>query len=111
MNKVAPADPLSALIQLQARRHGVELRWTNKGIEDLILLTRDTSNKTILSKQLWDGIKEIWEMPAVKELPEPVYAKLCSIILKARALADMEMGKRDAKCAAPLGVPTEGRPA
>jgi hypothetical protein len=100
-------DPLSSLIQLHARRLGVDLKWAGKGIEDLILLCQDDSNKTILSKQLWTGIKELWEMPELKELPEPVYTKICSIILAARARTDLDLSKRNARVAAGGLVPPQ----
>lgn len=93
-------DPLSALVQLQARRLGVCLRWTGKGIEDVVLLALDASTKTALSKQLWEGIQELWGMPELKTLPEPVYAKICSIILAARAKTELALAKRNAKAAA-----------
>ena len=107
-------DPLSSLIQLQARRLGVDLKWAGKGIEDLQMLVQDDSNKTILSKQLWNGIKELWEMPELKELPEPIYAKICSIILAARARTDMDLLKRNQRVAAggiPQAQPTDNGPA
>lgn len=107
-------DPLSSLVQLQARRLGVDLKWIGKGIDDLQLLVQDDSNKTTLSKQLWNGIKELWEMPELKELPEPIYTKICSIILAARARTDLDLAKRNARVAA--GVmghpqPTDNGPA
>lgn len=93
-------DPLSALVQLQARRLGVCLSWTGKGIEDVVLLALDASTKTALSKQLWEGIQELWAMPELKTLPEPVYAQICSIILAARAKTELALAKRNAKAAA-----------
>lgn len=93
-------DPLSSLVQLHSRRLGLDLKFTGKGNDDLALLVMDNSNKTLLSKQLWNGIKELWEMPELKELPEPVYAKICAIILAARARTDLDLAKRNARVAA-----------
>lgn len=95
-------DPLSSLVQLHAKRLGVDLKWTGKGNEDLAALVLDDSNKTVLSKQLWNGLKELWEMPELRELPEPVYAKICAIILAARARTDLDLAKRNARAAAEL---------
>jgi hypothetical protein len=103
------ADALSGLIQLNAKRLGVQLQWTGKGIDDLITLINDSSNKTLLSKQLWDGMRELWNMPETKALPEPVYAKICSIILAARALTDLALVRRNARAAGQFGPqPTDG---
>lgn len=107
-------DPLSSLVQLHARRLGVDLKWSGKGNEDISLLVTDNSNKTLLSKQLWNGIKELWEMPELKELPEPVYAKICAIILAARARTDIDLARRNARVAAgvaPAPAPTDNGPA
>jgi two-component SAPR family response regulator len=107
-------DPLSSLIQLQARRLGVEVKWSGKGNEDLWALLVDDSNKTILSKQLWNGLKELWEMPELKQLPEPVYAKICAVILAARARTDLDLQKRNALVAAgavPPPAPIDNGPA
>ena len=106
-------DPISSLVQLQARRLGVDLKWTGKGIEDIQLLALDNSNKTLLSKQLWNAIKELWEMPELKELPEPVYAKICSIILAARGRTELDLQRRNTRAASgqPQQLPTDSGPA
>lgn len=100
-------DPLSSLVQLHSRRLGLDLKFTGKGNEDLSLLVTDDSNKTLLSKQLWNGIKELWEMPELKELPEPVYAKICAIILAARARTDLDLQKRNQRIAAGVMAPPQ----
>jgi hypothetical protein len=103
-------DPLSGLIQLQARRMGVELKWTGRGNEDLAMLVLDNSNKTLLSRQLWNGLKELWDMPELKDLPEPVHTKICAIILAARARTDLDIARRNRSGAA-TPAPTDGGPA
>jgi len=42
-------------IELHARRLGLDLKFTGKGNDDLQLLVTDDSNKTLLSKQLWNN--------------------------------------------------------
>jgi hypothetical protein len=106
-------DPISSLVQLQARRLGVDLKWTGKGIEDIQMLALDNSNKTLLSKQLWNGIKELWDMPELSTLPESVYTKICSIILAARGRTELDLMKRNTKAASGQAHPTatDGGPA
>lgn len=114
MPNLLTPDPLSGLIQLNARRLGVDLKWGGKGLDDLMLLIQDDSNKTILSKELWTGLQELWGMPELSSLPEPIHAKICSIILKARALTDLSLAKRNARAEGKFGAqpaPTDSGPA
>ena len=90
-------DSLSKLVQLQASRNGVRLRWSGNGHQDLLALCLDTSNKTMLSQCLWNGMKELLEMPELKELPDPIQAKIYAIVLQARALFEIELEKRNEK--------------
>lgn len=100
----ASNDYLSALIQLQATRHGIDLRWTGKGLDDLIMLITSASRAITLNTHLWRGLQELWSMKATKELPEEVYLKLSSIILATRTTAELDILRRDKKIAAALGV-------
>jgi hypothetical protein len=94
-------DPLSKLLQAHARRAGLhKIGWTGKGVQDIELLCCDCSNKTLLSQSLWNGFKEIWDLPELKKLgenkeTEPLYAKICSCILKAQAIFDLRLEARN----------------
>jgi hypothetical protein len=90
-------DALSGLVQLSSKRLGVDLKWTGKGLDDLHQLALLASNTNILSKTMWEGLQELWAMPELKQLPEPIYAKICAIILKTRAVSELNMEKRNAR--------------
>lgn len=90
-----PGDSLSQLIQLHCRKAGVSEKWTGKGREDLDLLVIDCSNKTLLSKKLWNGIKKLMEMKETNELPESVKAQICSIVLEARTHFELALDARN----------------
>lgn len=91
------ADALSNLIQLHAKRNGVNLHWTGRGGDDVAALCVDNFNKRVLGECLWNGIKELMAMPEVKELPEPIQAKIYSIILQAQAIFELRKGENVAK--------------
>lgn len=84
------ADALSRLIQLQAGRHDIRLTWVGKGVDDLIALVNAHAVKARMSKHLWNGMRELMQMPELKTMPEPLQAQVASIILKAQALIDMD---------------------
>lgn len=88
------ADALSRLIQLQAGRHDIRLAWVGKGVDDLIALVNAHAVKARMAKHLWTGMRELMQIPEIKDLPEPVQAQIMSIILKAQALIDMETDAR-----------------
>ena len=92
-------DAVSRLIQLHARRAGIHLVWSGKTNEDMERVMVDLSNKILLSQSLWAGMKELWEMPEMSLLPEPIYAKICSIILKAQANFELKLAERNAGAA------------
>jgi hypothetical protein len=100
MDLLPQHDALSRFMQLHAKRAGLSLRWTGKSLEDISMLCADWSAKTLLSQSLWNGMKELWDMPELKELPEPVYAKICAIILKAQACFELDLERRNQKAAA-----------
>ncbi|HWX29575.1 MAG TPA: hypothetical protein VNZ53_19285 [Steroidobacteraceae bacterium] len=83
-------DAVSRLVQLHAQRNGVRLKWTGKGGDDVSLLCVDIFNKTALSQCLWNGIKELMGMPEIKDLPEPIQAKIYSIVLQAQANFELQ---------------------
>ena len=95
-------DGLSRLIQLQARRHEIQLAWTGRGVEDLVLLMQAHMTKERLSRHLWVSVSELLDVCAVQQLPEAVHAAICSIILRARALTELENDAHAVKLAARL---------
>jgi hypothetical protein len=78
-------DSLSRLLQVRAAMHGVYMKWTGIAIPDLDLLCLEYFHRKALNECLWNGLRELMEMPELKELPEPVYAKILSIVLKSQA--------------------------
>jgi hypothetical protein len=98
MTELAPtSDALSQLIQLHARKFGLSYRWTGVGRTDLDALCQDCSNKLLLSKALWEGLKELMDMKSVHDLPEDVQAKICAIVLTARTHFELSVERRNAK--------------
>jgi hypothetical protein len=81
----AQGDSLSKLVQVRAALHGVHLKWTGKALEDIDQLCLEYFHRKTLNECLWNGLKQLMEMPELKELPEPVYAKILSIVLQAQA--------------------------
>ena len=92
-------DAIARLVQLHAKRAGVHLKWTGKGNDDLIMLVAHTSSQKLLAQCLWTGMKELWDMPELKQLSEPVYTKICSIILKAQANFEVRLDERNKRAA------------
>lgn len=83
-------DALSRLIALQAGRFDIRLTWSGKGVDDLISLCNAHAVKARMSKHLWNGMRELMQMPELAQLQEPLQAQICSIILKAQALVDLD---------------------
>lgn len=83
-------DALSKLIQLQAGRHDIRLSWVGRGVDDLIQLCNAHAVKARLAKHLWTGLRELMQMPELRELPEPIQAQIMSIVLKSQTLTDLE---------------------
>jgi len=94
---VGGGDAVSRLVQLHAMRNGIRLKWSGKGAEDISALCVENFNKTALSQCLWNGIKELMGMPEIKELPEPIQAKIYSIVLQAQALFELQKNENNAK--------------
>src|SRR5471030_780046 len=100
----ADGDALSTLIQLQAGRHDIRLAWIGHGTTDLIALINAHAVQARMAKHLWGGVRELMQMPELRELPEPVQAQMMSIVLKAQALLELEnesstqrLAKKDTK--------------
>ena len=88
--KRADGDALSKLIQFQAGRYEVRLAWTGNGVADLLALLNAYAVQARMSKHLWTGTRELMMMPEFGTLPEPLQAQICSIILGANALVDLD---------------------
>jgi hypothetical protein len=83
-------DALSRLIQLQAARHDIRLAWSGNGTSDLLALLNAHAVQARMSKHLWTGMRELMNLPDMRDLPEPMQALIASIILKAQALTELE---------------------
>lgn len=100
------SDAVSNLVQLHAKRNHVQLHFTGRGADDIAALCVDNFNKRVLGECLWNGIKELMAMPEIKELPEPIQAKIYSIILQAQSIFELKKGENNAKNSVPApGVP------
>lgn len=103
-------DALSRLIQLQTSRHDIRLAWSGNGTSDLIQLCNAHATQARMAKHLWTGLRELMQMPELRQMPEALQAQVASIILKAQALTELETeshAKRMAMVAAgekPKGV-------
>lgn len=100
-SKHLDGDALSRLIQLQAPRYDIRLQWSGNGTTDLIALLNAHAINARMSKHLWAGMRELMQMPEMQWLPEPMQAQICSIILKANALTELDT-EAHAKRLAPL---------
>jgi|SRR5271166_1271750 len=83
-------DALSRLIQLQAGRHDIRLAWVGNGTADLVALINAHAVKARMAKHLWTGMRELMHMPEMVELPEPMQAKIASIVLYSQTLTELE---------------------
>jgi hypothetical protein len=95
--QIGPGDSVSRLLQLRAQRLGIRMIWSGKGVDDMDQLCTDYANKKLLNECLWNGMKELMAMVELKELPEPVQAKIASIVLKAQAVFELGVGDRQKK--------------
>lgn len=92
-------DMVSRLVQLHAGRAGINLKWGGNGPADITMLCTDYQNKNLLSQCLWNGLRELMAMPELKELPEPIQAKIFSIVLQAQAVFELKIAERNQKAA------------
>jgi hypothetical protein len=86
----ADGDALSRLIQLQAARQDIRLAWVGNGTADLIALLNAHAVQARMAKHLWNGMRELMQLPELRQLPEPLQAQIMSIVLKAQALTELE---------------------
>lgn len=88
--QIGAGDSVSRLLQVHAKELGVKRVWNGDGRVDSRNLVLELHNTRVLKDNLWAGLQELYAMPELKDLPENVQAKLMSIILKARACAELE---------------------
>lgn len=96
-NKDLRGDTLSKLLQVRAQLKGVYLKWTGDGIQDIDQLCLEYFHRKALNECLWNGMKELMAMPKLKELPEPVYAQILSIVLRAQVHFEIRRAEELAK--------------
>jgi hypothetical protein len=88
-------DSLSQLIQLRAKQFGIALKWSGRAIEDIDMLCQEYWNRRNFNQCLWDnGLRQLMLMPEFSTLPEPVQAKITSIVLQARAHFELKVAQR-----------------
>lgn len=92
--KIGAGDSLSKLVQLRAALVGIRLTWTGKAIDDIDMLCLEYFHRRNLNDCLWNGMKELMAMPEMKELPEPIQAKLYSIVLQAQAQFELKRAQQ-----------------
>ena len=83
-------DALSKLVQLQAGQHDIRLAWSGNGVSDLTALCNAHAVKARIAKHLWTGLQELMQMSEMVQMPEPLQAQICSIVLKCQALVDLD---------------------
>lgn len=88
-------DSLSTLVQLRAQQQGIRLAWTGKAIEDIDMLCMEYWRRKNLNECLWDnGLRELLMMAEFNQLPEPIQAKISSIVLKAKAHFELKVAQK-----------------
>jgi hypothetical protein len=98
MNALAEikGDSLSRLLQLRASRYGITLKWTGRAIEDIDTLCQEYSSRKMFNQCIWDnGLRLLMDMPEFKDLPDPLQAKIASIILQANAQFELKIANRN----------------
>jgi hypothetical protein len=90
-------DSLSKLLQVRAALKGVHLKWTGDALQDIDQLCLEYYHRKNLNECLWNGMRELMDMPALKELPEPVYAQILSIVLRAQANFEVRRAEEQGK--------------
>jgi hypothetical protein len=88
--QIGPGDSLSKMLQVFGKEAGLKRIWTGDGRKDARDLVFELHNAQITRDQLWNGIKDLYSLPELKELPERVQAALMAIILHRRALSEMD---------------------
>ena len=106
IESLVPGDSLSQLVQVRARNFGIRIKWTGRAIEDIDQLCQEYWHRKNFNECLWDnGLRELMLMPEYSTLPEPMQAKIASIVLKARAHFELKVAQRaQAQQAKPPGA-------
>lgn len=88
--QIGPGDAVSRLLQAQAKDLDIKRVWTGRAIEDVRRVLVDLYNAQLLKTAAWNAIQELYAMPELKDLPEPVQVKLMSVILATKAVAELQ---------------------
>lgn len=92
---VEGSDSLSKLVQIRAAQFGIRLKWSGQAIPDIDTLCQEYWNRKNFNECLWDnGLRDLMQMTEFKTLPEPIVAKITSIVLKARAHFELRAAQR-----------------
>lgn len=83
--RIGVGDPVSQLLQLIAGDLGVRRTFIGRGRDDIRALLVELQNVTVKAEEAWKALKELFDMPELQELPEPIQVKLMAGILQARA--------------------------
>ena len=95
IESLVQGDSLSQLVQVRARNFGIRIKWTGRAIEDIDALCQEYWTRKNFNECLWDnGLRELMLMPEFQTLPEPMQAKIASIVLKARAHFELKVSQR-----------------
>jgi hypothetical protein len=86
-----PGDAVSRLLQVIAKEVGVkDFRWTGKGNEDIKQVLVRMYNAELIKDSLWSGMLELTQIKDWLELPETIQAQSMAIILRARAIIELQ---------------------
>ena len=90
---VGQGDAVSKLLQVLAKDIGIkDIKFIGKGMEDAKNILTQLHNSKLITESLWTGLTELYQMPQMKEFPEPIQAQLMAIILTAKA--KIELGSK-----------------
>lgn len=89
---IGAGDTVSRLLQTIAKDVGLkDVRWSGKGDADIRAIMVELYNTRLARDTLWVGLKDLYDMPELKTLPESLQAKLASIILLTRANFELKL--------------------
>lgn len=87
--QIGPGDAVSKLLQVYAKELGLKRIWAGNAQTDCRSVIVDLHNALLLKTALWTGLQELYAMPELKDLPEPVQVKMMAVILSAKAVAEL----------------------
>jgi hypothetical protein len=88
--QIGPGDSVSRLLQLYAKEIGLKRVWAGNAQADCRGVVVDLYNAKLLKDALWSGLQELYAMPQLKDLPEPVQVKMMAVVLSAKAIAELD---------------------